>query len=70
MAVCVRAHRIDGCASGEFGEINSVLVTDGIHDWVGPVEAERLLIRLQNQIARYDTLPRTWQREPSLARSN
>jgi hypothetical protein len=24
-----------GCASGEFGEINSTLVTDGIHDWVG-----------------------------------
>jgi hypothetical protein len=34
------------------------------------VEAERLLIQLENQIARYDTLPPTWQREPSLARSN
>lgn len=24
-----------GCASSEFGEINSTLVTDGIHDWLG-----------------------------------
>jgi hypothetical protein len=30
------------------------------------VEAERLLNQLQSQIARYDTLPPTWVREPSL----
>jgi hypothetical protein len=24
-----------GCASSDFGEINSTLVTDGIHDWLG-----------------------------------
>jgi len=34
------------------------------------VDAERLLRQLQDQIARYDQLPPTWQREPSLARSN
>src|SRR5690349_9636034 len=34
------------------------------------VEAERLLNGLQYQIARYQNLPPTWQREPSLARSN
>jgi hypothetical protein len=35
------------------------------------VEAERLLIGLDYAIAHYDkTLPPTWQREPSLARSN
>jgi hypothetical protein len=35
------------------------------------VESERLLTGLDYQIARYDTLlPPTWQREPSLAKSN
>ena len=34
------------------------------------VEAERLLNQLQNQIARYNTLPPTWRREPSLASAN
>ena len=34
------------------------------------VEAERLLTQLQSQIARYDTLPPTWRREPSLASTN
>jgi hypothetical protein len=34
------------------------------------VEVERLLNGLQYQISRYQTLPPTWQREPSLARSN
>ena len=34
------------------------------------VEAERLLIQLQSQIARYNTLPPTWRREPSLASIN
>ncbi|HET9176186.1 MAG TPA: hypothetical protein VFN84_07495 [Pseudolabrys sp.] len=31
------------------------------------VDAERLLNQLQVQISRYDTLPPTWVREPSLA---
>ncbi|MFZ0349759.1 MAG: hypothetical protein WBE94_17195 [Pseudolabrys sp.] len=31
------------------------------------VEVERVLNQLQNQIARYRTLPPTWVREPSLA---
>ena len=26
---------LGGCASSDFGEINPVLVTDGIHDWIG-----------------------------------
>jgi hypothetical protein len=34
---------------------------------VQAVEVERLLIQLQNQIARYNILPPTWVREPSLA---
>ena len=34
------------------------------------VEAERSLNLLQNQIARYQTLPPTWTREPSLASAN
>ena len=34
------------------------------------VDAERLLTQLQSQIARYDTLPPTWRREPSLASTN
>ena len=34
------------------------------------VDAERLLSQLETQIARYDTLPPTWVREPSLASSN
>jgi len=34
------------------------------------VEVERLLNVLQFQIARYQNLPPTWQREPSLAKSN
>jgi hypothetical protein len=34
------------------------------------VDAERLLNQLQSQIARYDTLPPTWRREPSLASTN
>jgi hypothetical protein len=34
------------------------------------VDAERLLIQLQTQIARYNTLPPTWRREPSLASTN
>ena len=34
---------------------------------VQAVEAERLLNQLQVQFARYDTLPPTWVREPSLA---
>jgi len=34
------------------------------------VEAERLLNQLQNRIARYNTLPPTWRREPSLASAN
>jgi hypothetical protein len=37
---------------------------------VQAVDAERLLKQLQNQIVRYDQLPPTWQREPSLARSS
>jgi hypothetical protein len=24
-----------GCANSDFGELNSTLVTDGIHDWLG-----------------------------------
>src|SRR6185312_17426175 len=24
-----------GCANSDFGEVNPVLVTDGIHDWIG-----------------------------------
>jgi hypothetical protein len=23
-----------GCANSDFGEVNPVLVTDGIHDWI------------------------------------
>ena len=34
---------------------------------VQAVDAERLLNQLQVQISRYDTLPLTWVREPSLA---
>ena len=30
-----------GCANGNFGEINSTLVTDGIHDWIGRSSACR-----------------------------
>jgi hypothetical protein len=37
---------------------------------VQAVEAERLLNQLQGQIRRYDTLPPTWRREPSLASTN
>jgi len=37
---------------------------------VQAVEAERLLNQLQSQIRRYDTLPPTWRREPSLASTN
>ena len=33
------------------------------------VEVERLLNRLQAQIARYNVLPPTWRREPSLSSS-
>jgi hypothetical protein len=34
------------------------------------VDAERVLGQLRSQIARYDTLPPTWRREPSLASRN
>ena len=34
------------------------------------VDAERVLNQLQYQITRYQNLPPTWQREPSLAKSN
>jgi len=34
------------------------------------VEVERLLNQLKSQIARYQTLPPTWRREPSLASTN
>lgn len=27
---------LGGCANSDFGEVNPVLVSDGIHDWVGP----------------------------------
>jgi hypothetical protein len=27
---------LGGCANGDFGEVRPFLVTDGIHDWVGP----------------------------------
>jgi hypothetical protein len=27
---------LSGCANGDFGEVRPFLVTDGIHDWVGP----------------------------------
>jgi hypothetical protein len=27
---------LSGCANGDFGELRPFLVTDGIHDWVGP----------------------------------
>jgi len=37
---------------------------------VQAVEAERLLKQLQSQIVRYETLPPTWRREPSLASTN
>jgi hypothetical protein len=37
---------------------------------VQAVEAERLLNQLQGQIRRYDTLPPTWRREPSLVSTN
>ena len=26
---------LTGCANSDFGEVNPVLVTDGIHDWIG-----------------------------------
>lgn len=26
---------LGGCANSDFGEVNQVLVTDGIHDWIG-----------------------------------
>jgi hypothetical protein len=34
------------------------------------VEVERLLNQLKRTIARYQTLPPTWRREPSLASTN
>ena len=34
------------------------------------VEVERLLNQLKRQIARYQALPPTWRREPSLASTN
>ncbi|MGA9084467.1 MAG: hypothetical protein WB390_18610, partial [Pseudolabrys sp.] len=34
------------------------------------VDVERLLNQLQAQIGRYNVLPPTWRREPSLASSN
>lgn len=37
---------------------------------VQAVDAERRLKQLQDQIVRYDQLPPSWQREPSLASSN
>jgi hypothetical protein len=30
-----------GCANSDFGEINPVLVTDGIHDWIGRDSSRR-----------------------------
>jgi hypothetical protein len=26
---------ISGCANSDFGRVNQILVTDGIHDWIG-----------------------------------
>jgi len=50
-------------ASYRFALEHLVIMTPSVQ----AVEAERLLNQLQGQIARYDVLPPTWVREPSLA---
>jgi hypothetical protein len=62
----VRMSLSDRVAAYRFALERMVLVAPGTQ----AVEVERLLNQLQYQIARYQTLPPTWQREPSLARSN
>ncbi|MGB8074494.1 MAG: hypothetical protein WCF55_16860, partial [Pseudolabrys sp.] len=39
---------LTGCANSDFGEVNPVLVTDGIHDWIGcdrSLSADRASLR-------------------------
>jgi hypothetical protein len=62
----VRQSLLDRVASYQFALERLVIVVPSVQ----AVEAERLLKQLQSQIARYDTLPPTWRREPSLASTN
>lgn len=62
----VRQSLFDRVASYQFALERLVIMVPSVQ----AVEAERLLKQLQSQIARYDTLPPTWRREPSLASTN
>ncbi len=62
----VRQSLSDRVASYHFALERLVITTPSAQ----AVEAERSLNLLQNQIARYQTLPPTWTREPSLASAN
>ena len=62
----VRQSLNDRVASYHFALERLVITTPSVQ----AVEAERSLNLLQNQIARYQTLPPTWIREPSLASAN
>jgi len=62
----VRQSLFNRVASYQFALERLVIVVPSVQ----AVEAERLLKQLQSQIARYDTLPPTWRREPSLASTN
>ena len=62
----VRQSLFDRVASYQFALERLVIMVPSVQ----AVEAERLLRQLQSQIARYDTLPPTWRREPSLASTN
>jgi hypothetical protein len=62
----VRQSLSDRVASYQFALERLVIVTP----MTQAVEAERLFNQLKSQIARYQVLPPTWKREPSLASSN
>jgi hypothetical protein len=59
----VRVSLANRVVSYRFALEHLVIMTPAVQ----AVEAERLLNQLQVQMARYDTLPPTWVREPSLA---
>lgn len=62
----VRVSLSNRVASYRYALEHLVIMTPSVQ----AVETERLLNQLQGQIARYDTLPPTWRREPSLASTN
>jgi hypothetical protein len=66
VVIIVRQSLQDRVASYQFALERLVIVVPSQQ----AVDAERLLIQLQTQIARYNTLPPTWRREPSLASTN